>query len=145
MADGVDMKQCIECGETKSLSEYNFTNGKKHPRSRCKPCQNAHQKKLRDARFAKDPEKRDKYLADKRERRMAKYELTQDEFLAMAKAQENRCFTCHRKLKLYVDHNHSTGKVRALLCNRCNRVLGFLEEDPQLMQSLINYVREFNP
>ena len=41
--------------------------------------------------------------------------------------------------KLHVDHNHKTGKVRELLCWRCNRVLGLLADDPFVAGALYKY------
>ena len=39
-----------------------------------------------------------------------------------------------------IDHNHETGKVREMLCHSCNVALGHLEEDPQKMAGLIQYL-----
>src|SRR5438874_538832 len=45
--------------------------------------------------------------------------------------QEGKCLICHTFLpKLVVDHNHFTGKVRALLCPNCNSGLGFFRDNP---------------
>lgn len=76
-----------------------------------------------------------------------KYGLSLDEFNAMVEAQNGVCAICNQAPKgkgknstLHVDHDHETGKVRALLCNRCNLVIGHLEEDPDLLQSAIEYL-----
>lgn len=67
----------------------------------------------------------------------------------MVKAQSNLCFICKRperrayrgnSFKLVVDHNHTTGQIRNLLCHNCNAALGLLEESPEYMQSMIDYV-----
>ena len=42
--------------------------------------------------------------------------------------------------RLHVDHDHVTGAVRALLCNECNRALGYLRDDPNLMRAAAEYV-----
>lgn len=42
-------------------------------------------------------------------------------------------------IKLSIDHNHETGKVRHLLCCRCNKALGSLQEDPELCELLKQY------
>lgn len=45
-------------------------------------------------------------------------------------------------LQLAVDHNHKTGKVRGLLCRRCNQALGKLEDDPALFEAAATYLRK---
>lgn len=141
------MRQCIDCGKTKPVSEYNLTypRGREHkgwPRKRCKVCQNLRQRELREARFKEDPTKRKKYLANKRERRMAKYGLTESEFQELAKAQGYCCYTCGKKRQLHVDHNHTTGITRKLLCSPCNTSLGLVDEDVIVLNNLINYLKE---
>ena len=43
--------------------------------------------------------------------------------------------------KLLYNHNHKTGKVRGLLCHNCNRALGLLHDDTELMQKASEYVK----
>jgi hypothetical protein len=65
-----------------------------------------------------------------------RYGITQDEFEALIKKQEGLCKLCGnppsgKSLKskvLHVDHVHSSGKIRGLLCGTCNRVLGIIEK-----------------
>lgn len=47
--------------------------------------------------------------------------------------------TSRRKLPLCIDHNHTTGRVRGLLCSTCNRAMGILEDDPRRIAGLLNY------
>jgi DNA repair exonuclease SbcCD ATPase subunit len=53
--------------------------------------------------------------------RIKKYNLTDSEFMAMLSGQSGRCKICGIKQlkKLCIDHNHTTGKVRGLLCKKC--------------------------
>ena len=41
---------------------------------------------------------------------------------------------------LCVDHHHFTNEVRGLLCQRCNRAIGLLGDDPTVIRSAINYL-----
>jgi hypothetical protein len=77
------------------------------------------------------------------------YGITLDEYEQMAKAQGNLCSLCQKpqaQIKnkknsmLHVDHCHKTGKVRSLLCNRCNVGIAFFQECPELFQKAIHYL-----
>lgn len=80
------------------------------------------------------------------------YNLTSQQYLEKVIAQENCCAICkkpeHRLLKtgdvkpLSVDHNHTTGVVRELLCNDCNAMLGFAKENLEVLQNAINYLQK---
>lgn len=62
----------------------------------------------------------------------------------MLAAQNNRCGICEKIFSgpPYVDHDHATGKVRALLCNRCNLGIGHFYDDPALLQRAISYLQK---
>ena len=80
-----------------------------------------------------------------------KYNLTPDQYNKMLSDQNNSCKVCNIKFNInikmitpHVDHCHTTGKIRGLLCMNCNTSLGFLKEDTKIMQKLIEYVKEHN-
>ena len=59
--------------------------------------------------------------------------------------QDFKCKICKRhrdeiSTMLQVDHDHSTGKVRGLLCNLCNMGLGCWQDDASIMKEAINYL-----
>jgi hypothetical protein len=68
----------------------------------------------------------------------AKYGITVEDFERMSAEQGRRCAICSEVKKLYVDHNHVTGEVRGLLCNRCNIRLAALD-DPEWMSRAVAY------
>ena len=41
-----------------------------------------------------------------------------------------------------IDHNHKTGQVRGVLCAECNRALGLLQDNPDTIQGLLNYLNK---
>lgn len=75
------------------------------------------------------------------------YGIEYADYLAMMEAQENKCAICGesprndgRKKRLNIDHCHTTGAVRGLLCNACNRGLGFFRDNRDTLQNAINYL-----
>lgn len=96
---------------------------------------------------------RDKILARSRERHLLKsYGLSGNDYYKLVKSQQGRCAICgkyeHRKLPtgdvkpLSVDHCHTTGKVRELLCNDCNALIGFANEDIKVLTNAIKYLQK---
>lgn len=79
---------------------------------------------------------------------LKKYNLTPDGYDAILSAQNGVCAACgqpecgHNQfglLRLAVDHDHATGRVRGLLCMRCNRALGLLGDSVERIASLLTY------
>ncbi len=87
-----------------------------------------------------------KNLSGSFSRRKAKYGITRDEYETMALNQKGRCAICNEEPteSLRVDHDHETGKVRALLCNNCNAGLGHFRDDPELLASAITYLTKYS-
>jgi hypothetical protein len=73
-------------------------------------------------------------------RLLREYGLTPDEFAKLAKVQNRRCAICRRKQPLLVDHCHKTGKVRGLLCKRCNTGLGQMKDSIKLLKRALGYL-----
>lgn len=72
------------------------------------------------------------------------YNLTKEEYDHMLAAQKGMCAICGKApegRRLCVDHSHETGKVRGLLCYRCNIALGYIE-DKELMQNATRYLKD---
>jgi hypothetical protein len=90
-----------------------------------------------------------KYIARYREQNFARYGITGADYAAMVVAQDNKCIICGDpsptggKLamsRLHIDHDHVTKKVRALLCNHCNRGVGCFRDDPALLRAAAAYI-----
>ena len=61
--------------------------------------------------------------------------------------QDNLCAICHRPPRegqaLHVDNDHVTDAVRAMLCDTCNRGIGYFGEDPAYLRSAAMYVERY--
>lgn len=118
------MKRCIACKINKRNSEFYKDPAKKDGlKNECKPCYN-----LRCGEYSLK----------------AKYNLTKDERQAMIDSQNGCCAICQKPFessnKTHVDHCHTTGKVRNILCGNCNSGLGMFKDDPNLLTAAIQYV-----
>lgn len=51
-----------------------------------------------------------------------------------------RCQICHKETALHIDHDHSTGQVRGLLCNSCNGGLGAFKDNPDFLHEAVRYL-----
>jgi hypothetical protein len=80
----------------------------------------------------------------KHNRRVTKYGITANDFEWMVIQQGGRCVTCQRSdQKLCIDHDHTTGRVRGLLCNQCNLTLGHMEQhNPATIEALRQYLQD---
>ena len=110
--------------------------------------------KANGKRYRQSPKgKLNSRVASIRHRLKRRYGLSLSDYNEMLKEQNGVCWICKRpetmrqggRLKpLAVDHCHESGVVRGLLCNRCNRVVGFVEEDISILQSSIDYIKSWN-
>lgn len=98
--------------------------------------------KKNKARLQREAKMRARSNANKR--RMTVYGMTETQYDEMVAAQAGLCAICTEPMNPYsgtnVDHCHSTGKVRGLLCDRCNRGLGQLKDDPFTVHSALAYL-----
>jgi len=85
------------------------------------------------------------------------YGITPEKYNEMIYEQNGVCAIClnpetfiepkgnNNKLKrLCVDHCHKTGKIRRLLCNRCNKCVGQLDDNPHLLRTMADYLEKYN-
>lgn len=72
------------------------------------------------------------------------YGISKKEWDEMHAAQDHSCAICHSKTTKghgwHTDHNHSTGKVRAILCHHCNSLIGYSKESPETLLSAFRYL-----
>lgn len=163
-----ERKRCRKCGQAKTLSEFYRSAGMKDGhRHDCKPCNLT----AKRARYAADPAphvertkrwqernleryrksqraykeaNRERIQRQNREAHLLKqYGITIRDFELFVQAQSGRCLICQREEgeSLHVDHDHETGAVRGLLCGKCNKAIGLLDEDPALFRAAERYLR----
>lgn len=80
---------------------------------------------------------------------LKQYGITEEEYYIIFNNQNGCCKICkthQNKLKssLHIDHNHNTGKVRGLLCGKCNQGLGFFYDNIDLMEKAIEYLKNYD-
>ena len=79
---------------------------------------------------------------------LRKYGLTERAYTLLLKQQHGRCKLCGTKKPggigtFHVDHEHHTGRIRAILCNNCNALLGYAQDSIERLQKAISYLQEF--
>ena len=119
-------KVCRCCGEAKTLNEFSYRKDSGNYRSECNLC-------------------RANIMA------AARYGITVGEVERMKEDQDNRCAICkthaedipHASFKhnpLVIDHCHTTGHIRGLLCPTCNSMLGHAKDNVAILSAAITYL-----
>lgn len=152
------MKICSTCGIPKEESEF-YLHGRSRPgllRRNCKKCcylasdreaNNARQKKYAAlnrekvnakqlARHRNNPQRTAEIA------RLSKYGVTPERYMQLREEQKDSCAVCKLPKKLCVDHNHSSGQVRGLLCQTCNRALGMIKDSVSIAEALVEYLKK---
>lgn len=128
-------KLCRQCGELRLLTQYQKKAAAKDGLThRCKVCTNTNDQ----GRWNKLPYEK------KRAAGLRKYGLTISEYGAMVERQANTCQICTRQFVTapHVDHDHTSGKVRGLLCTECNKGLGHFRDDIESLERAATYLRK---
>jgi Autographiviridae endonuclease VII len=120
-------KRCFDCGKTKSVELFhrraNRNADGNYYSTQCLTCYDQD-----SLLFVYTTKRSDQFFY------LNKYSLTERDFQIMFVRQKGVCAVCgstnEKRNKLFVDHDHSTGKVRGLLCHACNVKLGKLRDNP---------------
>lgn len=136
---------CKKCNIEKALTNFSKNklclNGREHE---CRQCATIRKNKWERVELRK---RKAIYLR-------YKFKLTIDEYEQMQLAQNNLCAICYQnetnvdkrwnKLRdLAVDHCHRTGTIRALLCTKCNILLGTVNDNVSILENAIKYLQRF--
>lgn len=129
------MKKCSGCKKLKSIENFSKDRNRKDGFQQwCKQCHKNYYNTPK-GKFGKR-----KYLLKH------DFNLTPKEHSTMYITQKGCCAICKKQIpysKMHTDHNHLTGKVRGLLCRRCNGLLAGIE-DKDFFESAIKYLEKYN-
>lgn len=149
------LKTCTKCSSELPLSGFHNDKNRKDGRNPwCKPCARAnatryhHHGPLDPSQRRKSrPKMSAEEKAEKNRRNVARnrmenvYGITWERYEEMYTAQGGKCLICsEQKDRLAVDHCHSSGRVRGLLCRNCNVAIGMLGDNPDLVRRALLYL-----
>lgn len=133
-------KICLLCKSEKEKSDfYRFFDrwaDKHYLSARCKPCHQEHKRQSPTTQRNR-----------KAEKLQLRYGLTYEQWEEIRQAEDYRCMICGISeeeigKKLDVDHCHDSGKVRGVLCNPCNNVLGHAKDKIEILEAAAQYLKE---
>lgn len=144
------MKTCNKCFELKDSSLFRIKS------TVCKKCESAWHAanyiRNKGSILKKNAEWRaanpDQVVYNARQALLRSYKITQADYDALLQKQSNKCAICKssdtgRKTSVLflVDHDHKTGKVRGLLCHKCNAAIGMLRDSIEILNFAIEYLK----
>lgn len=149
------MRTCTKCGESKSKTDfYKDSKSKDGFKFWCKVCSNSATKEWENKNKEKRREIKKRWrqnnrsLSKKIHRNSAlkfKYGITQTEYEEILSHQGGVCACCSRfpdnKRNLGVDHDHSSGEIRGLLCDHCNVGIGRLGDCEEGVFAALAYLK----
>ena len=137
---------CAVCKAEKALSEFPIrkTHRPGKPVSQCTACRVAYNKSYRE-------QNRDRVLEIERKSRLKNtYGITPEQYNDLLLRQNGRCAICAAKKPggrtkmFFIDHCHTSGQVRGLLCMRCNTGLGLFLDSQKFLLNAISYLKEYS-
>lgn len=117
-----------------TIQGYNFH------RCRCERCATARREYAAGYRNAHLDDLHHLYL-------LQTYGITQEQYEEILEQQDGVCAICRqvrldrRRKHLDVDHDHGTGRIRGILCNKCNRLVGTVEVKLREWRPIIDYLK----
>ncbi len=142
------MKTCSTCKKILPECEYFKSSATKDGwHNQCKKCH------TRSSKPAYDRNRATRVKQSERARKLRNFGLTQESWDKMNQSQEEKCAICGEKetqrdgqygtlKKLSIDHCHSSGKIRGLLCQQCNFGLGCFRDNPEYLSAAVLYLNK---
>ena len=141
-------KQCAKCKKWKLFSKFGSNiNRKGGLHYYCKKCAN-----IKNAKWRRDNSELSATV-QRKVRLKIRFDITIEQYDKMFEQQNGLCAICgepetaenqYGVIRLAIDHDHKTGKIRALLCRGCNQLLGCAKENTITLQSAINYLHSYS-
>lgn len=122
----------------KPVSEFKLLTGKAYENRKVyrKCCDSCYVPRKRKPPKPRTPEQAARY------KRKTYYGLTEDDYQKLLASQSGGCGICGTLGKLCVDHDHTTGKVRGLLCAQCNFMIGHAREKAEVLRLGAVYIEK---
>jgi len=136
------MKKCSRCNQEKELSFFNKDKQRKDGHShRCSAC---HSEVVKESKL-RNPERTKKVAYKAHIKHMYGVDIKWVE--QRLKEHNYKCKICSTDMQLHtntvaIDHCHKTGKVRDIVCKKCNSAMGQFNDDPELIAKAIDYLKE---
>ena len=139
------MRICVKCNIEQPIENYYKQTGartkKGYRRPTCKSCVGES-----TTQWSKDNPEKMKEIRRKAKLKK-KYGISLKQYDEMVIKHGNKCAVCnktHERRPLNVDHCHATGKVRGLLCDKCNMALGLLNDSTETIKNLERYLNAYS-
>ncbi len=133
LTKSMNSKTCTKCNNTKPLFDFHKNHsGKYGYAQKCKQCALDYARNYRTNYYHRV------YAG--------KYKISEDQVKELLSNEVCEiCGTQRPKHKrLCIDHCHTTGKVRGLLCDMCNKMLGHVNDNVNTLENAINYLRKYS-
>jgi hypothetical protein len=143
-------KTCSSCEKTKPVQEFSAAKETiDRLTSQCKACVRESWEKWYysgdEARIANAKANRNHYGVSSQEilhqKKLKRYNLTQDSYDKLVERSSGLCEICKDRPIQDIDHCHSSGEVRGLLCGPCNRSLGGFQDNIGILLNAVRYLR----
>lgn len=135
------MKICSTCDTVRRPDEFY-----KSAYRQCKECVKSYSSS-RIKRMMAIPNEREKVILARRKNKIKrKFNISEEEYknIYKRKQQCEICKTTDNKGKPFcIDHNHGTGIMRGLLCNKCNLGISFFNDDPVISNNMTKYLKKY--
>ena len=116
--NNIEIRTCLSCGNTKPIDDFKKDKNKTNHRFKCKECTR-------------------KYA------RAWRFNISIEQLAELEK--KDSCAICSSYIigQKNIDHNHTTGEIRDILCSGCNAALGLIKEDKETLEKMIIYIEKW--